>query len=89
MKGYVTEKLFDCLYAGTVPVYWGAPDIETLVPPAAYVDMRKFKTYLEMLDHIQAMSTEQWQGMRETARQFLASRGKDLYYNSLIRSIHI
>ncbi|MDP3349060.1 MAG: glycosyltransferase family 10 [Hydrogenophaga sp.] len=89
MKGYVTEKLFDCFYAGTVPVYWGAPDIETLVPPAAYVDMRKFKTYLEMLDHIQAMSTEQWQRMRETARQFLASHGKDLYYNSLIRSIQI
>jgi len=26
-NGYITEKLFDCLPAGTVPIYWGAPDI--------------------------------------------------------------
>lgn len=89
MGGYVTEKLFDCLYAGTVPVYWGAPDIDTLLPPDAFVDMRKFNSYIEMLDYIQAMSAEEWQRRRETARQFLRSRGNELYCNSLIRSIHI
>lgn len=26
-NGYITEKLFDCFPAGTVPIYWGAPDI--------------------------------------------------------------
>lgn len=25
--GYFTEKLIDCLSQGTVPIYWGAPDI--------------------------------------------------------------
>lgn len=25
--GYFTEKLIDCLLCGTVPIYWGAPDI--------------------------------------------------------------
>jgi hypothetical protein len=87
MNGYVTEKLFDCLYAGTVPIYWGAPDIDQLVPSEAYVDMRKFSSYHDMLDHVQAMSDEQWQGMREVARQFLRTRGKEIYYNSLINMV--
>ncbi len=26
--GYFTEKLVDCLLCDTVPIYWGAPDIE-------------------------------------------------------------
>lgn len=30
--GYVTEKLLDCFEAGTVPIYWGAPDVLSDVP---------------------------------------------------------
>ncbi len=26
--GYFTEKLVDCLLCGTLPIYWGAPDID-------------------------------------------------------------
>ena len=87
MAGYVTEKLFDCLYAGAVPVYWGAPDIEKLVPSGAYVDMRQFSTYEDMLDHVQAMSDVEWQSMREVARDFLRTRGNDVYCNSLVNMI--
>lgn len=89
MTGYVTEKLFDCLYAGTVPVYWGAPNIASIMPSSAYVDMRRFKTRPEMLDYIQSMSESEWQGMRDAGRQFILTRGAELYYNSLIRSISI
>lgn len=28
IKGYFTEKIIDCFLTGTIPVYWGAPDIE-------------------------------------------------------------
>lgn len=89
MTGYVTEKLFDCLYAGTVPVYWGATDIENLFPSGTFLDMRKFKTYDDMLNHIQAMSDKQWHSMRDAARQFLQSKGQSLYYNSLPNMIRV
>lgn len=89
MTGYVTEKLFDCLYAGTVPIYWGAPNIDDLVPAGAYVDMRQFDTYGDMLDHVLAMSDKDWQTMREIARQFLRTRGNEIYCNSLIHMIRI
>lgn len=30
--GYFSEKLIDCLSTGTVPLYWGCPDIECFFP---------------------------------------------------------
>ena len=89
IEGYVTEKLFDCLYAGTVPIYWGATDIETLVPAGAFVDMRRFSNYGDLLDHVQAMSTEEWQSMRTVARHFLQTRGREVYFNSLINMFRV
>ncbi|KAH8064251.1 hypothetical protein JL721_8396 [Aureococcus anophagefferens] len=39
--GYATEKLFQVLAEGSVPVYWGAPDARALLPaPAAAVMVR-------------------------------------------------
>jgi hypothetical protein len=36
--GYVTEKIFNALLAGAVPIYFGAPDIETYVNPARFIN---------------------------------------------------
>lgn len=40
--GYITEKLFDCFIAGTVPIYLGAPNVASYIPPECYVDMAQF-----------------------------------------------
>lgn len=34
--GYITEKIYECFIAGTVPYYWGAPDIKEEFNPKAY-----------------------------------------------------
>ena len=31
VKGYVTEKIFEALEAGTIPIYWGDPNPESAV----------------------------------------------------------
>ncbi len=31
VKGYVTEKIFDALEAGTIPIYWGDPNPEPAI----------------------------------------------------------
>lgn len=36
--GYVTEKLYDPLLAGTIPVYRGAPDAAELAPGYSFID---------------------------------------------------
>ncbi len=44
-RGYVTEKLPDCLYAGTIPLYLGAPDVADFVPEDCYVDASAYPSY--------------------------------------------
>ncbi|GJP29447.1 hypothetical protein CLOM_g16708 [Closterium sp. NIES-68] len=41
-EGYATEKLFIPFDAGTVPVYYGAPDVAHVAPPGSYIDLRAF-----------------------------------------------
>ncbi len=83
MQGYVTEKIFDCLYSGTIPLYWGAPDIEALIPAAAYVDVRKYSSWEEMWEAVGRMTDAEITAMREAGRQFLDSDVFLKYYNSM------
>jgi hypothetical protein len=35
-KGYITEKIFEVFMSGSVPYYWGAPDIHDEFNPKSY-----------------------------------------------------
>ena len=83
MDGYLTEKIFDCFYTGTIPIYLGAPDILDYVPGSAFIDCRKFKTWKEMLDYAFSMSDEEISNMRKAGRAFMESDEALKYYNSL------
>lgn len=83
LTGYLTEKLFDCLYAGAIPLYWGALDIELLIPSGAYIDARKFTSWEEMWAVVSGMSDEEVYAIREAGRNFLESNEFLRYYNSL------
>jgi len=73
LKGWMTEKLFDCFFAGTVPVYWGAPDVLDWVPAECFIDMRKFKDFAELRAFLHTLSSADEQRYREAARDYLAS----------------
>lgn len=73
LEGWVTEKIFDCFVAGTVPVYLGAPDIESFVPSECFVDMRRFPSYEELRDHLRGLTPAAIRDYREAARDYLAS----------------
>lgn len=62
--GYVTEKIFDAMRAGCVPVYLGAPDAEEHLPPGAYVDVRQFESYRDMETHLRRMSISDYQRIK-------------------------
>lgn len=88
MNGYVTEKLFDCLYAGTIPLYLGAKNIESLIPSGVYVDCRNFVSWDEMSGCVMSMSEHQINVMREAGRAFIQSDEGLKYYNSLQNIFH-
>lgn len=87
MEGYVTEKVFDCFYAGTVPVYKGGKGIEKYVPVNTFVDGSKFRSWREMWGAVEAMPPDEWEAYRENAKSFLTGQGQINYFCSLSRII--
>jgi hypothetical protein len=73
LKGWITEKIFDCLLTGTIPIYWGEPEIERYVPPECFIDMRLFKDYEELNNFIKSLSQEDIQQYKQNARDYLKS----------------
>ncbi|CAI7904820.1 unnamed protein product [Closterium sp. NIES-53] len=55
---YVTEKFYSALEAGTVPVYFGAPDIASFAPPESFIDGRQFASHQALVDHINRLHSD-------------------------------
>lgn len=73
LTGWMTEKLFDCFFVGTIPVYWGAPDVLEWVPAECFIDMRQFKDFAELRRFLHAVTPAQERAYREAARAYLSS----------------
>lgn len=92
IRGWVTEKIFDCFYSGTIPVYLGSPDIADRIPEDCYIDMRKFRDYDELRTHLKTLTDEDIDKYRENARNFLASPAfqpytKEKFVNTIVGAI--
>ena len=72
--GYITEKIFDCFFTGTIPIYLGAPDIEKYVPGNCFIDAAQFASFSDLNDFIRSMSPEKIKQLQENAFKFLKSR---------------
>jgi hypothetical protein len=79
LKGWMTEKLFDCFFVGTVPVYWGAPDTLDWVPAESFIDMRQFADFAELRAFLKALTVADEQRYRDAARAYLESPRFDAF----------
>lgn len=91
-SGYITEKLWDCLAAGVVPVYWGAPNIDQYLPKDCFIDRRQFKDDLELVLFLKQMTQEEWEGYVERGGRFLLSEAAkkftaEAYAQSVVEAI--
>jgi len=57
--GHITEKLFDIIAAGCIPVYLGAMDISEFIPKSCYIDYRDFWSEKKLLNYIKNMSSQE------------------------------
>jgi hypothetical protein len=59
-QDYVTEKFFDPLIAGSVPVYLGAPNIAGFAPgDHAYIDARDFPSVTALAAHLRRIAQDE------------------------------
>lgn len=73
IPGYISEKVFDCLVTGTIPIYLGAPDITSVLPASCFIDRRLFADYADLRGYLQALRSADLARYREAGRAYLAS----------------
>lgn len=71
VPGFITEKIFDAFFAGTVPVYWGPEDILSFVPAGCFIDRRQFAGHEELYEYMQNISEDDYLRYRANAAEFL------------------
>jgi hypothetical protein len=55
-NGYISEKIFDSMFSGCVPIYLGADDIEKYIPKNTFINMKNFKSYTELYNYLSNMT---------------------------------
>jgi hypothetical protein len=73
VKGYISEKIFDCFTAGVVPIYLGASNVTDYIPANCFIDKRNFANYEDLYQFLKSMTQEEYQGYLERAEKFLSS----------------
>lgn len=71
--GHLSEKIFDCLASGCVPVYIGATHSKPPIPEDCFIDGDQFKTPHEMLEFISRIDAGHFGMYQQGIREFLAS----------------
>lgn len=70
-QGYVTEKIIDCLVAGTIPIYMGAPDIDNFIPRDCYINYRELETLDALDNYLCKFDSEKANDILLKGREFL------------------
>lgn len=73
VPGYITEKIFDAFFSGTVPVYLGADNITDHIPADCFIDRRAFRSCSELYEHLKGMDDSTYRGYIDSVAGFLRS----------------
>ncbi len=69
--GYLTEKIFDALFAGSVPVYLGDPEVEKSIPSSAFVNKKNFGSYEKLYNFLRNMEPAEYENYRKAIHEFV------------------
>ena len=81
-KGLVTEKIFDAILSGIVPIYMGAPDISRYIPTEIYIQREHFKSEDELYEYLKSITEKQYSVYLENALEYTKSREYQTFLSS-------
>jgi hypothetical protein len=73
IPGYITEKIFDCFFAGCIPVYLGASNVTDYIPENCFIDKRKFSDYSALFDYLKHLSKDDYLNYLHAIENFIKS----------------
>jgi alpha(1,3/1,4) fucosyltransferase len=80
--GYLTEKIFDCLASGCVPVYIGAPGWQHVIPADCCIDGDRFGAPAELVDFLARVTPAQFAAYQAAGRAFLSAPATQRFSNA-------
>ena len=73
-SSFITEKIFNAIYAGCVPIYFGAINVIQDIPPECFINLREFDNWSQLCIFLINFSVDDYE-------KFLISRDKFLKSN--------
>ncbi|KAF9084276.1 hypothetical protein BGX23_010672 [Mortierella sp. AD031] len=67
--GYVTEKIYDVLASGAIPVYFGASDIADFVPEGSFINVQDFKDYDALVEYLRTVDRASFYKWKEVVKK--------------------
>lgn len=71
LPDYITEKIFDCFFAGCIPVYWGSNTIEDNIPRSCFIDRRNFQSTEDVHRYLMTINTGEYAKYQDHIKEFL------------------
>jgi hypothetical protein len=57
-SGYTTEKILEAFVSGTVPIYWGDPNVINEFNPVAFINCHDFNNIEEIVNHVKMIDND-------------------------------
>jgi hypothetical protein len=79
LSGYITEKIFDSMISGSIPIYYGSPDIAEHVPGQCFINFQDFDNISELYSYISRISDKEYTEYISAIEEFLTAPHIELY----------
>ena len=80
-EGYITEKIFDSLYANVIPIYLGTDKINEFIPKHCFINIKNFKSINELYSFLNNMEYNEWKNYISNINKFLTSKNFQRFNN--------
>jgi len=77
-NGYVTDKVFNAMCCGSVPIYLGAPDVKKYLPRYTYINAESY-TPKELIENLKTMPFSTYNKHRVAMKKFVTSEQSNMY----------
>jgi len=78
-NGYVTEKIFQAIVCGSVPIYLGAADINNYIPEYCYINYSQFESIESLINYLNSLSDRQIEQYKENGAMFIRSKKVEIF----------
>lgn len=72
-KDAISEKIWDCINARVIPIYYGDNNILSFVPENVFIDYRKFESAERLYEYLKKMSEQEYFGYIRNIETFINS----------------